>query len=346
MNATFKPAPFLVSLRAARRARLRAYGWRTATLVALIAALWLLSLMVGETLYGPATVLRVLSGETVPGASFAVGDLRLPRATAAVAVGLCFGAAGAVFQTLLRNQLASPDIIGISSGAAAGGVTAIVFAPAASQALVSACALGTALAVAAIIFGLSRRGGFSGTRLILIGIGMAAVLNSVVTFGLSKAAAWDVATATRWMTGSLNTMSWERAWPALLAATLAVPVLALLTGGLGVLRLGDALATGLGVRVRAVRALAAVTAVVAIAVATAATGPLAFVALMSGPIAARLFPRGATPVLPGALVGAVIVLTADLTGQYLFGTRYPAGVVTGVLGAPFLLFLLIRGARS
>lgn len=115
------------TLQQQRRARTRSFAWRLSALIALIVVLWAASLMFGETFYGPQKTLQVLIGETVPGASFTVGELRLPRATVAVAAGIAFGIAGVTFQTMLRNQLASPDIIGISSGASAAGITAIVF---------------------------------------------------------------------------------------------------------------------------------------------------------------------------------------------------------------------------
>ena len=166
-----------------RRARTRSFAWRLSALIALIVVLWAASLMFGETFYGPQKILQVLIGETVPGASFTVGELRLPRATVAVAAGIAFGIAGVTFQTMLRNQLASPDIIGISSGASAAGITAIVFFNA-SQTTVSMWSLLCSLAVAGAIYLLSLKSGFTGTRLILIGIGMSAILQAWTNFVL------------------------------------------------------------------------------------------------------------------------------------------------------------------
>jgi len=300
--------------------------------------------MFGETFYGPDKILRVLAGETVPGASFTVGDLRLPRATAAVAAGVAFGMAGVTFQTMLRNQLASPDIIGISSGASAAGITAIIFFNV-SQTTVSLFSLAASLFIAALIYLLSLKSGFTGTRLILIGIGIAAILQAWTNFVLSKAASWDLPTATRWITGSLNTMSWERTLPLLITVAVIAPLMLLAGNRLSVLRLGDDLATGFGLRVNLVRVATIVGAVLLIAVATAATGPIAFVAFMSGPIAARLFKPGPALLAPAAAVGAVLVLAGDLAGQYFFGARYPVGVITGALGAPFLIYLLTRTNR-
>ncbi len=125
-----------------------------------------------------------------------------------------------------------------------------------------------------------------------------------------------------------------------------VPVVVLQGKHLDVLALGDDSAAGLGVRVTRTRILLILGAVTLLAVATAAAGPIAFVAFMSGPIAARLVGPGASLLIPSAVVGALLVLVADLLGQFAFGTRYPVGVVTGVVGAPYLIWLLIRSNRA
>jgi iron complex transport system permease protein len=330
---------------AGRRARIRRRAAVTVTLAAAAVVLLAVSLMVGRTFYDLSDIVRVILGETVPGASFTVGELRLPRALLAVLAGLAFGMAGVVFQTMLRNPLAAPDIIGISSGASAAAVAGIVLFSLGETA-VSFLALGGALLTAAAIYLLSHRGGFAGTRLILIGIGVAAMLDSVVTYVLSRAAAWDLQTAMQWLTGSLNGASWPSILPLALAAAILVPILLGSGRDLGVLRLGDDSATALGVSVRRTRMLLILCAVALLAFATAAAGPIAFVAFMAGPIAARLVGPGASLLLPSGLVGVVLVLAADLVGQFAFDNRYPVGVVTGVLGAPYLVYLLIRTNRS
>lgn len=312
----------------------------------LLAALSAVFFMVGNTFYPPADVWNALMGEDVPGASYTVVELRFPRLVLALVVGVCFGLAGAVFQTLLRNQLASPDIIGISSGAAAAGVVAIVIFRL-PQSQVSMFALLGSLAVAGLIYALSlRKAQFAGTRLILVGIGISAILQSVVTYVLSRAAAWDLNTATRWLNGSLNGATWERIWPPLIGAAIIVPVLVYHMRDLQIMRLGDDVASALGVGVRRSRTVLVVGAVALVALATAASGPIAFVAFMSGPIAARLV-RGSMPVpIPSALIGALLTVSADLVGQHLLSARYPVGVITGILGAPFLIYLLVRSYRG
>ncbi len=330
---------------AGRRSRIRRRALIAGALAAAVLVVFTVTLMVGHTFYPLDEVVRVILGQQVPGASFTVGELRLPRATLGVLVGFAFGIAGVTFQTMLRNPLASPDIIGISWGASAAAVIGIVVLSLDDTA-VSLLALAGALLTALTIYLLSNRRGFAGARLILIGIGIAAVLQSIVSWVLSRAAEWDLQSAMQWLAGSLNGASWERVGPMALAAAVLVPVLLLLARDLGTLRLGDDSAASLGVRVPIVRVALIVAAVALIAFATSAAGPIAFVAFMAGPVAARLLGPGASLLVPAGLVGALLVLGADLLGQYAFDNRLPVGVVTGALGAPFLIFLLAKTNRS
>ncbi len=325
-----------------RTARRRiAIGALAVTVVAAFAT----SLMVGHTFYPPGDVLDVILGRTVPGASFTVGRLRLPRAVLAVAAGAAFGLAGAAFQTMLRNPLASPDIFGISAGASTAAVFAIV-ALSISGLTASVIAVIAGLAVALVIYLLSYRSGVAGTRLILIGIGVAAMLESVTSYLLDRAGQWDLQEAMRWLTGSLNGAEWSSVTPVLAALLIGAPVLLAHSRDLSMLQLGDEAAGALGVRVERTRLVVVVTAVGLIAFATAAAGPIAFVAFLSGPIATRIAGADGSPLLPAALVGSALVLVSDLVAQYALGTRFPVGVVTGVLGAPYLIFLLIRTNRA
>ncbi|WJL97378.1 iron chelate uptake ABC transporter family permease subunit [Microbacterium sp. ET2] len=328
-----------------RRRRARRRAGVVGALAIVIAAVFLVSLMIGNTFYGPVEVIRVILGEQVTGASFTVGELRLPRALLGLVAGVAFGMAGVTFQSLLRNPLASPDIIGISSGASAAAVIGIVVLSL-SETAVSLLALGGALVTALAIWLLSHTNGFAGTRLILIGIGVAAMLDSVITYVLSRAAAWDLQVAMRWLTGSLNGADWQTLAPVIIAAVILIPVMIGQSRNLGVLRLGDDTAAGLGVALTRSRLLLIVAAVALLAFATAATGPIAFVAFMAGPIAARLIGPAGSLLVPAGLVGALLVLSADLVGQFAFENRLPVGVVTGVLGAPYLVYLLIRTNRS
>ncbi len=335
-------APDAVMLGRRRRARRRAV--RIAALAVLVAVVAACTLMIGKTFYGPDEVVRVILGQQVPGASFTVGELRLPRTALGLLAGFAFGIAGVTFQTMLRNPLASPDIIGITWGASAAAVVGIVVLSLGDTA-VSALALAGGLATALAIYLLAFRRGFSGARLILIGIGIAAMLQSVVSWALSRASDWDVPAAMQWLAGSLNGAAWERVAPLAIASAVLLPIMFALSRDLGALRLGDDTAASLGVRVPVARVVLILGAVALLAMATAATGPIAFVAFMAGPIAGRLLGPGAPLMLPAGLVGALLVLVADLVGQFAFDTRFPVGVVTGALGAPFLIYLLARTSR-
>ncbi|MGI5330448.1 FecCD family ABC transporter permease [Actinomadura nitritigenes] len=340
------PAPSAV--RAVARGRRRRASRRrlvVLTLALLAAAAFAVTLMAGETFYPPGDVVRVVLGEQVPGASFTVGRLRLPRAVLALTTGFAFGAAGVTFQTMLRNPLASPDVIGISSGASAAAAFAIVSLSLGGT-RVPVFAIAAALAVALLMYALAFRDGVAGTRLILVGIGISAILDSVTSYILSRAAEWDLQEAMRWLTGSLNGATWGQVRPVLGAVAVLTPVLLVLTRDLAAMRLGDDTAAALGVRVERTRVAVIVAAALLIAFGTAAAGPIAFVAFLSGPIAARLAGAGGSLLVPAGLVGALLVLAADFAGQFALGARYPVGVVTGVLGAPYLVHLIVRTHRS
>ncbi|MFE8975995.1 FecCD family ABC transporter permease [Streptomyces cyaneofuscatus] len=349
--ALTRPAPqeaSPASVAAATRRRIRGASRRRLVILALAVlavAAFAVTLMAGRTFYPPGDVWRVILGEQVPGASFTVGRLRLPRAVLALVAGFSFGLAGVTFQTMLRNPLASPDIIGISSGASAAAAIAIVTLSL-GEVQVSVLAIAAGLGVALLVYSLAFRGGVVGTRLILIGIGISAMLDSITSYVLSQAAEWDLQEAMRWLTGSLNGATWDQVLPALAAAAVLTPLLLGQARSLSAMQLGDDTASALGVRVERTRITVIVAAVGLIAFATAAAGPIAFVAFLSGPIAARIVGAGGSLLVPAGLVGSLLVLVADFTGQFAFGERYPVGVVTGVLGAPYLVYLIIRTNRA
>ena len=212
--------------------------------------------------------------------------------------------------------------------------------------MTSVVAISAALATALLIYVLSFKDGVAGTRLILIGIGIAAMLDSVVAYVIVRAASWDLQVAMRWLTGSLNNATWDHVLPLALAVLVAAPLLLWQARSLELLQHGDDSAASLGVPVERTRLLCICTAVVLIAFATAASGPIAFVAFLAGPIASRIVGPGGSLMVPAALTGALLVLAADLAGQFAFDARYPVGVITGALGAPYLVYLLIRTNRA
>lgn len=328
-----------------RRIRRRRHSAVVVVLVSLVIAVFALTLSLGQSFTPLQDVIRVLLGENVAGAAFTVGQLRLPRAVLSVLAGASFGLGGVAFQIMLRNPLASPDIIGISSGASAAAVFAIVVLSLKGPA-VSVIAVAAGLGVALLVYGLSFRNGVAGTRLILVGIGVSAMLESVIAYILSQAPAWTLQEAMRWLTGSVNGAQLSQAAPLLVSLFVFGGLLLSRARDLEALRLGDDTAAALGVGVSRARILIIVSAVGMIASATAVTGPIAFVAFLSGPIAARLIKNSGSLLVPAALVGAALALGGDYVGQFLLPSRYPVGVVTGALGAPYLIFLIVRVNRS
>lgn len=307
-----------------------------AVLAAGLLALGWVSLTVGETT--TAEVLRSLVGAE-GGSDFVVLRLRLPRLLLAAMVGIAFALAGALFQTVLRNPLASPDILGVSGGASLAAATAILLAGL-SGAAVSFAAFGGAVVVAVAIYVLAWRHGVSGYRFVLVGVGIAFLVNAGLGYLITRSELNDVREALVWMVGSIGTPAWRDVAVVGTALILLTPLVAALAARLRVLQLGDDTAGGLGVGVETTRLGALAVAVALAAVATAFAGPVAFVAFVSAPVARRLLPTAGLALVPAGGVGAVLVVGADLIGQHFLGLKLPVGVVTGIIGAPYLLWLL------
>ncbi|WP_148550203.1 FecCD family ABC transporter permease [Paraclostridium bifermentans] len=312
----------------------------TLILLALTVGLCGIMLLYGKTNYPLSVVLKVLGGEEIQGASFTIATLRLPRMLCGLLVGLAFGIAGNTFQTMLRNPLASPDIIGITSGCSIAAVFCILVLRMSGSSIYIAAVI-SGLIVSTLIYLLSEGSGFSGGRLILIGIGIQAMINALISFLLLKSSQYDVPSALRWLSGSLNGMSMKDVPSLFFIVVVFGGIILCLTKPLQILELGDEFATTLGVKINLVRIILILSSVFLIAFATAVTGPIAFVAFLAGPIASKLVGPGAPNVLASGLVGALLVLGADMIGQFAFSTRFPVGVITGILGAPYMLFLLI-----
>ncbi|WP_456277226.1 FecCD family ABC transporter permease [Bacillus sp. AK128] len=314
-------------------------------LVIIALALCWTMLMLGNTIYPVQDIIRVLMGEEVKGATFAVGSIRLPRMLAGVFAGFAFGVAGTVFQTMLRNPLANPNVIGITAGSSAAAVFCIIVLQA-SNTVVSIASIIGGLTTVFIIYFLSRGSSFSIGRLILIGIGIQAMLSAVISYLLLIGQLHDIPTAMRWLSGSLNGAKMENLTPLIVTVLIFAPVIFALGKRLDVLELGEQAATSLGIHTDKTRLVLIISSVLIIALATATTGPIAFIAFLSGPIAKRLVGAGFSTIIPAGLVGIILVLASDLIGQFAFVARYPVGVITGILGAPYLLYLLIRMNRK
>ncbi|PYY34206.1 iron ABC transporter permease [Curtobacterium sp. MCJR17_055] len=313
-----------------------------AALVVLL-GLVLVGLGVGEIPLSPVQVLDGLLGRGDAVSDFVLGQLRGPRVLAALLVGASLGTAGAIVQSVVRNPIASPDIIGITSGASASGLVAIVLFGASGVALFGVVLVG-AVAVAVLIAVLAWRRGITGNRVVLVGVGVGAVALSITGWLLTSGSVQQAGTALLWLSGSLNAVD-RTVVGALLVGFVVLMVLALLQSPrLGVLSLGDEVAASLGLRPDRAKVLLLLTAVLLTAAAVATAGPVSFVALMAAPIARRLVGGGRPALGPAAAVGAVVTLGSDLVAQFaLPGVTLPVGVVTGVVGAPYLLWLLARG---
>ena len=323
-------------------------------LVAVLAAA-VLALVIARVLLGTPFVyadlaVRALLGEQIPGITFIVMDDRLPAAVVGALGGAALGLSGTVFQTLLRNPLASPDVIGVTLGSSAAAVAAMALLDAQGLALFWWTLLG-GIATALLVLWVARahRPGGPGAggagavddRFVLVGIGVAAALTALVQYLLSRMATQQAGETMHWLVGSLSGATWPRAGILAAALVVLIPALAALVGRLRILQLGDDTAASLGLPVPATRIALVLVGVLLSSFTVAVTGPLAFVAFLAGPLARLL--AGRPTFALSALVGAVLVLAADVAGQNLFGrVEMPAGVITGALGAPFLLWMLVR----
>lgn len=329
----------LVRHRRLRRTMIVSFGLSGALLAVFAAAL-----TVGDFPLSVEEVFYSLTGRGTRATDFIVHELRLPRALVGMAVGVCFGISGAIFQSMIRNPLASPDIIGITSGASASAVVAILMLGLSGFA-VSAFAFVGALGTALLIYLLAWREGVSGYRLVLVGIAIGAVMLAVVDYLMTRASVWDAQVVLRWLTGSLNGAARSELQPLLILMAVLVPLTLWAGHSLSGLQLGDDTAKGIGIRVERSRLLLIVFGVALAAVATAAAGPIGFVAFVSGPIARRLTGGTGIALIPAALVGALVVTAADFVGQHLTPVPLPVGILTAAVGAPYLLYLLVVSNR-
>ncbi|NML51075.1 iron chelate uptake ABC transporter family permease subunit [Streptomyces sp. R302] len=298
-------------------------------------------------------VLGALFGTGTGDADLIVHQLRLPRALTAVLVGAAFGVAGAVYQAVTRNALASPDLIGISAGAGAGAVGAILIGgvTAAGAGTFGAVPLGAlvgALVTATVIYALAWRGGtITGYRFVLVGIAAHGTLAALTRWMLVRADIDQASRAMVWLTGSLNGRSYDHVRWVGLALLLLVPLTVALARAYQLLQFDDDTALGLGIPIGRARIALLVLATCLAALATAAAGPVAFIALGAPQIARRLAGTPGIPLVLSGLAGAVLLLLTDLAARLVFSpTELPVGIVTGVVGAPYLLLLLARANRA
>ncbi|MEU6196886.1 iron chelate uptake ABC transporter family permease subunit [Streptomyces sp. NPDC047061] len=291
-------------------------------------------------------VLKTLAGNGTAGQDFIVNDLRLPRVLVGLLVGASLGLGGALFQSISRNPLGSPDVLGLSQGATSGALVVIVLLSG-TAAQVTVGALVGGLVTGLAIYLLAWKQGVHGYRLVLVGIGVSAVVTAVNGYLLTKADLVDATRAVVWMTGSLDGRDWSQVWPLLALCAVVVPLVLANARGLRMMEMGDDVSNALGVRVERVRLLLMVAAVLLTAAATAAAGPVSFVALTAPQLARRLTRSPGPNLVPSLCMGATLLVTADWASQRAFGAdQLPVGVVTGVLGGVYLLWLLVTERKA
>ncbi|MGW2092836.1 FecCD family ABC transporter permease [Promicromonospora sukumoe] len=335
-------------LRPRLRARLGSRVPSRPTTVALLlasatAVLAVVALMLGDY---PLTVPQVLTALTGAGGfeSTIVLEWRLPRVTAAVLFGAALAISGALFQTLTRNPLGSPDLIGFATGSYTG-VIVVTVVLGTSVVTTTAGALLGGLATAIVVYLLAYRRGVQGFRLIVVGIGVTAMLHALNTWLLLRAQEEVAMGAAIWGTGSLSLTTWADVVPAVAVLLVTAPLVVWASRPLRQLELGDDAAAAHGVRVEPTRLAIIGLGILLTALVTAATGPIAFVALAAPQVARRLGAGAGIPLVPSALTGAFLLLGADLLAQYVPSQPVPVGVVTVVLGGVYLLGVLVREAR-
>lgn len=318
----------------------------TLLLLAALLGLAVLSVSLGEYRIAPLDVVRASLGlETGNDDHQLVVQLfRLPRTLLAALVGAALATSGVILQGLTRNTLADPGILGVSSGAALAAVALLVYFTGAPLGLLPFAAFGGALLTAALIYLFAWRDGSSPLRLILIGVGFAAITQALTSLMVVFGNISDVQAAYVWLSGSVYGRGWEHVRVLALWLAVLLPLTLLSARQLNTLALGDASAAGLGVRLERSRAGLILVSVALAAGAVAVAGTVGFVGLVAPHLARRLVGPGHEGLLPAAaLAGALLVVAADLVGRTVIApSQLPAGLITAIIGAPYFMVLLWR----
>jgi iron complex transport system permease protein len=312
-------------------------------LAAVTSMVAVLSIGTGDFPLSPGEVLATLIGRRDPASEFIVETLRMPRVLTALLVGGAFGIAGAIFQSVSRNPLGSPDIIGFTVGSVTGATLVILLVDETTLDVALGAVAG-GLLTAVVVYLLALRGGVQGYRLVLVGIGIAAGLQAVNAALIARATREDAFEAAHWMIGSLNSRGWEHVWPVAAALAVLVPAALALARPMALLEMGDDAARALGVRAERSRLALVLVGVGLTAVATASTGPIAFVALASPQLARRLTRSAEPGLVSAAVMGALLLAASDLAAQRLLSVDLPVGVMTAGLGGAYLAWLVRRRA--
>lgn len=313
-------------------------------LACIVAALSLLSLSVGGVSVPLKEVLASLTGRNAEASNLIIMQFRLPRIAAAILIGAALAVAGALLQGIIRNPLASPDLLGVTGGASVAVVAFMTFVTGYSIHWVPFIAIGGALVATTINYVFAWKKGVSPFRLVLIGIGISTAMGALTTFLLISGPAYLAAQVLNWMTGSIYGTSWnyiEVLWP---WVAVFIPLSLLLAKELNVQSLGEDVARGLGSRLQLSRMILLFYSVALAGAAVGVAGTISFIGLMAPHIARMLVGNSYKLIIPvSALIGAIILLLADLAGRMLFQPLdVPAGVFTAGIGAPFFMYLLFK----
>ncbi|MFE5245175.1 MULTISPECIES: FecCD family ABC transporter permease [unclassified Streptomyces] len=316
-----------------------------ALLVPLLAVLVALAVMASSTGMSLSQTLSGLLGTGDAGTVMIVRDFRLPRIFAGLMVGAAIGIAGCLTQTLAGNRLATPDLVGVNDGATAAVIAA---AAGSTTGMVGDWWLGPigAVAAAAIVVLCAGGAGTAGYRVLVTGIGVSTFIGAVSDLIMSRENDNTAGGVFLWTVGSLNGRDWGVGTPLALVLLFLVPLALAVGHRLQLLRFDDDVAASLGVDLRRLRACALALAVALAGTAVGVGGPIAFVALAAPILAQRLSGPTRVPVMGSALTGAALIAAADALGRVAAPVELPVGVVTSVLGGPFLLWVLFRPDRA
>jgi len=299
------------------------------------------SLSTGTVHVSLADTLSALAGNADPMTDFVINELRLSRVIAGMLSGAALAMAGCLMQTLARNRLATPGIIGIDNAATAFAVASVVGIGVSTAP--SAMALAGAAAATAIAFGLAGANGTRGYRFIVAGIGIGAIAGAVTQVMLSRVAIDAANAAYPWTVGSLNARDGQSVLTLAIGVTAGYLTLMSITRSLNTLQFSDAVAIALGTRLKAIRLLGLGLSVMLTGLAVSVCGPVGLVALLAPELARALCRPGKVPLTAAALAGASFMLVADLLGRTLVAPlEIPVGIVTAIVGSPYLLWILLR----
>lgn len=338
VSAVLRPRPLLVLLAG----------------FAVMVAVFAMNVSLGEYPISPLGVLRTLLGGGDSLEQLVVMQLRLPRSLTGLLVGAALALAGAITQAIVRNPLASPDLLGVTQGAGTAATAVIVLAGSmgAVSGLVESLgvplvALFGGILTGVLLYLLAYKRGLDSFRLVLVGIGLKALAANTTFWLITLADVHEAGRAMVWLTGSLNARGWQHVVPVAVALAVLVPLVLVGAHALGALQFDDDTVRALGVRVTLARTFMLLGAAALAAVAVAAAGPIAFVALATPQIALRIARTPRPPLVTSMVFGATLVVGSDLIARTAFtAVELPVGIVTAVLGAPYLIYLLVNRYRE